>query len=333
MSEKFKAIVADKIDGVLKGRLVELSVADLPDEEVLVEVAYSTVNFKDGLAVSDKSPIPIAQKLPMVCGIDLSGTVLQSKSPKWKKGDRVLVNGYGLSERFWGGYSQKARLKPEWLIRVPDALSLEQVMAIGTAGYTAMLSVLAIEDHGTKPADGPVLVTGASGGVGSVAVMLLAKLGYEVVASTGRIAESKAFLEGLGASRLMGRDELARDPGPLEAETWAAVVDCVGGKVLATAIAQTRYEGIVAMSGLTGGTAIPTMVFPFILRGVTLRGIDSVMASRDRRERAWKRLGEIVDGKKLAEIYSVEPLARVPALADQILAGQVRGRVVIDVNA
>lgn len=333
MSERFRAIVADKIDGTLKGRLVELTLDDLPDEDVLVEVAYSTLNFKDGLAVSDKSPVPIAQTLPMVCGIDLSGTVLESRNPAWKKGDRVLVNGYGLSERHWGGYSQKARMKPEWLIRVPDGLSLEQVMAIGTAGYTAMLCVLAIEDHGVKPGDGPVLVTGASGGVGSVAVMLLARLGYEVVASTGRVAESKAFLEGLGASRLMGREELARDAAPLEAETWAAVVDCVGGKVLATAIAQTRYEGIVAMTGLTGGTALPITVFPFILRGVTLRGIDSVLASRERRQRAWNRLAALVDTSKLARIYTVEPLARVPALADQILAGQVRGRIVIDVNA
>jgi acrylyl-CoA reductase (NADPH) len=333
MSERFKAIVVDKIDGALKGQLVELSTADLPAEDVQVEVAYSTVNFKDGLALSASSPFPIAQSLPMVCGIDLAGTVISSKSPEWKKGDRILVNGFGLSERFWGGYSQRAALKPEWLIRVPEALSLEQAMAIGTAGYTAMLCVLAIEDHGVKPGDGPVLVTGASGGVGSVAVMLLAKLGYEVVASTGRVNESKAFLEGLGASRLIGREELAREAAPLEAETWAAAVDCVGGQVLATVIAQTRYEGIVAMTGLTGGVALSTTVLPFILRGVTLRGVDSVLASRPRRQRAWNRLAELIDPVKLAGIYTKEPLARVLELADQILAGQVRGRVVIDVNA
>lgn len=333
MTETFRAIVADEIDGKRAGRLVELPVGSLPDEKILVDVAYSTVNYKDGLAVSAHSPIPIAQTLPMVCGIDLAGTVNQSDDPAFKPGDRVLVNGYGLSERHWGGYAQKARLKPEWLVRVPDNLSLEQAMAIGTAGYTAMLCVLAIEDHGVKPGDGPILVTGASGGVGSVAVMLLSALGHEVVASSGRAEESGPFLKGLGASRIIGREELARDAAPLEAEIWAGVVDCVGAQVLATALAQTRYDGIVAMTGLAGGVGLATTVMPFILRSVTLKGIDSVLAPSARRQRAWDRLSELVDKDKLSAIYAVEPLENVPSLADKILSGQVRGRVVIDVNA
>lgn len=333
MSDTFNAIVFDEIDDVKKGRLTELSVSDLPDEKVHVDVAYSTVNFKDGLAMFEHSPIQIPQSIPMVGGIDLSGTVSESADSNWQAGDRVLVNGYGLSERHYGGYSQKARINPDFLIRVPDAISLEQAMAIGTAGYTAMLCVLAIEDHGVKPEDGKVLVTGASGGVGTVAVSLLSSLGYDVTASSGRVAENGDFLKGLGASELIARDELARDPSPMEAETWAAVVDCVGGNTLATAIAQTNYAGIVTMCGLTGGAEFSSSVIPFILRGVKLAGIDSVMAPIGIRQRAWDRLAEILDLDKLAEIYSVEPLAKVPDLAGQILQGQVKGRVVIDVNA
>ena len=332
MPDTFNAILADETDGAYQARLVTLSDDALPPEPVLVDVAFSTVNYKDGLAISPLSPIRIPQALPMVCGIDLAGTVRQSADPAWRPGDRVLVNGFGLSERHWGGLAQRARLRPEWLVRVPEALSLEQAMALGTAGYTAMLCVLAVEDHGVKPGDGPILVTGASGGVGSVAVMLLSALGHEVVACTGRVEESRAFLEALGASRLIDRSELARDSHPLERETWAAVVDCVGGQVLATALAQTRYDGVVAMTGLTGGAALNTTVMPFILRGITVRGIDSVLAPLERRARAWSRLAELVDPDKLATIYRVASLAEAPALADQILAGQLRGRVVIDVN-
>ncbi|MDC1436299.1 oxidoreductase [Gammaproteobacteria bacterium] len=333
MSDSFSAIVFDNVDDVKKGRLTELSLSDLPDEKVHIDVAYSTVNFKDGLAMSEHSPVPIVQKPPLVGGIDLAGTVTESSDLNWQAGDRVLVNGYGLSERHFGGYAQKARINPEFLVRVPEGISLEQAMAIGTAGYTSMLCVLAIEDHGVKPEDGKVLVTGASGGVGSVAVSLLSSLGYDVVASSGRISENGDFLKGLGAAELIERDELARDSKPVEAETWAAVVDCVGGKTLATAIAQAKYAGIVTMCGLTGGSELNTTVIPFILRGVQLAGIDSVMAPLALRQRAWNRLADVLDLGKLAEIYTVEPLAKVPELTDKILQGQVKGRVVIDVNA
>ena len=333
MSDTFNAIVFDEIDEVKKGRLTELSTTDLPDEDVHVDVAYSTVNFKDGLAMSEHSPIQIAQAMPMVGGIDLSGTVTESSNANWQAGDKVLVNGYGLSERHYGGYAQKARINPDFLIKLPEAISLEQAMAIGTAGYTAMLCVLAIEDHGVKPDDGKVLVTGASGGVGTVAINLLSELGYEVVASSGRAAENADFLKGLGASELIEREELARDPQAIEGETWAAVVDCVGGNTLATAIAQTNYSGIVTMCGLTGGAEFKSSVIPFILRGVKLAGIDSVMAPIAIRQRAWERLAEVLDLNKLNETYTVEPLANVPDLSSQILQGKVKGRVVIDVNA
>jgi acrylyl-CoA reductase (NADPH) len=333
MSSSIKAIIIDKVDGQLTRQFTDVSTADLPNESVLVDVAYSTVNYKDGLAISANSPARIVQKFPMVGGIDLAGTVRESATPQFARGDRVLVNGYGLSEHHWGGFAQQARLKPEWLIRVPEALSLEHAMAIGTAGYTAMLCVLAIEDHGVKPGDGPILVTGASGGAGSIAVTLLAALGHEVVAASGRVEENGEYLKMLGASRLIGREEMARDSAAVEAEIWAGVVDCVGAQVLATALAQTRYDGIVAMTGLAGGMGLSTTVVPFILRGVTLRGIDSVQAPLARRQRAWDRLAEIIDIKKLEAIYAVAPLASVPELADKILSGQVRGRIVIDVNA
>jgi len=330
MSEKIKAIVAREAGGKTRASLEEIDVGQLPAEDVLIAVSCSTLNYKDGLAVSGKARI--CRSLPMVCGIDVAGTVIESASPDWKAGDRVLVNGFGLSESHWGGYAQKARLKPEWLVRVPEPFSCEQAMAIGTAGYTSMLCVHAIQDHDVKPSDGQVLVTGAAGGVGSVAVMLLAKLGYEVCAATGRVEQTGDFLRSLGASRILDRSELARDSKPLEAENWAGVVDTVGDKVLATALAQTRYEGVVAACGLAGGAALPTTVMPFILRGVTLRGIDSVMAALERRRRAWDDLARLVDVDLLAKIYRVEPMSAVPALANEIVAGHIQGRVVIDVN-
>ncbi|MGD9983840.1 MAG: MDR family oxidoreductase [Porticoccaceae bacterium] len=331
MSDTFNALVLDRNeDKTVSASIKRLALADLPDEDVLVDIAYSTVNYKDGLAVTGASPI--VRKFPMVAGIDLAGTVATSRDSRFQPGDRVLVNGYGLSERFWGGYAQRQKLKPEWLVRVPDAFSLEEAMAIGTAGYTAMLCVQAIRDWGVQPDAGPVVVTGAAGGVGTVAIMLLAKLGYPVTAVTGRVEEARALLEQLGASEIIPRADLARDAAPLEAERWAAAVDTVGANTLASVIAQTRYEGIVTACGLAGGAGLPTSVMPFILRGVTLRGIDSVMAAQPRRQRAWDELAKLVDRNLLRAIYQVEPLARVPELGRAILAGAIKGRVVIDVN-
>ena len=331
MTTPFNALIIDKTDKKVSASIQQISLADLPDEEVLVDVAYSTVNYKDGLATT--GTLPICRKFPMVGGIDLAGTVVESKNPAFKAGDRVLVNGFGLSERYWGGYAQKQKLKAEWLVRVPETFSLEEAMAIGTAGYTAMLCVLALQDWGVKPDDGPIVVTGAAGGVGTVAIMLLAKLGYEVTASTGRVDEARPLLEALGAKDIIARDQLARDPGPLEAETWAGAVDTVGDNTLASVLAQTRYEGMVTACGLAGSTNLPASVMPFILRGVTLRGIDSVMAPLKRRQRAWDSLAELVDLDLLRQIYSVEPLSKVPQLASDILAGKIKGRIVIDVNA
>ena len=330
MTDSFNAIVAEEVDGKTRVSLKSISLADLPDEEVLVQVAYSTLNYKDGLAVSGKGRI--CRKLPLICGIDLAGTVVESRNERFKPGDQVLVNGFGLSETQNGGYSQYQRLKADWLVRVPAAFSLEQTMAIGTAGYTSMLCVQAIQDHGIRPEDGPVLVTGAAGGVGSVAISLLAKLGYSVTAATGRVEETSGFLKALGASEIIARDELARDSKPMEREIWAAAVDTVGDKVLATVLSQTRYEGLVAACGLAGGMGLPTTVAPFILRGVTLRGIDSVMASQERRQRAWDALAGLTDLEALASIYRVEPLSKLPELAEMIIAGDIKGRVVIDVN-
>ena len=331
MTTSFNALIIDREDKKVSASLKQISLADLPDEEVLVDVAYSTVNYKDGLATT--GTLPICRKFPMVGGIDLAGTVVESKNPAFKAGDRVLVNGFGLSERYWGGYAQKQRLKAEWLVRVPAAFSLEETMAIGTAGYTAMLCVLALQDGDVVPESGPIVVTGAAGGVGTVAIMLLAKLGYEVTASTGRVAEARPLLEALGAKHIIARDQLARDPGPLEAETWAGAVDTVGGNTLASVLAQTHYEGLVTACGLAGSTNLPASVMPFILRGVTLRGIDSVMAPLERRQRAWDELAKLVDLDLLRQIYNVEPLSKVPELANDILAGKIKGRVVIDVNA
>ena len=331
MSDSFNAVVVEEnSEGKLEAGLKQLSLADLPEEEVLVDITYSTLNYKDSLAVSGKGKI--CRRLPMVCGIDLAGTVVESSSSHWKAGDRVLVNGFGLSEVHWGGYAQKQRLNSDWLVKIPDAFSEEQAMAIGTAGYTAMLCVNAIRDHGVSPGDGKVIVTGATGGVGSVATMLLARLGYEVIAATGK-AESRDYLLSLGASDTIERAELDRDAKPLEKETWVAAVDTVGSKTLATVAAQTKYEGIVTACGLAGGFDLPTTVMPYILRGVTLRGIDSVMAAREKRERAWNDLAELIEQEQLKEVYKIEPMSKIKELADKLIAGQITGRIVIDVNA
>ena len=330
MSDTIQAIVARERDGKVEGQLETIALHDLPDEDVLVDISHSTLNYKDGLAVSGRGRI--CRRLPMVCGIDLAGVVRESRDGRFQAGDKVLVNGYELSEKYWGGYAQQQRLRGDWLVPVPEAFTAEQAMALGTAGYTAMLGVHAIEDAGVTPDAGPALVTGATGGVGAVSVMLLARLGYQVTGVTGK-PDGARFLESLGAANTIPREELARDSRPLESENWAAVIDSVGGTTLATALAQTRRGGLAAAVGLAGGFRLPATVMPFILRGVTLRGIDSVMASRERRRRAWAALADLIDPAALNDIYRVAPMSDLPELANEILDGRISGRVVIDVNA
>lgn len=323
----FPAIVATEPG---PATLQELTDDQLPDGDVTVAVRYSSLNFKDGLAVTGKGKI--IRSFPMVCGIDLAGTVESSDSSAFKPGDDVVVTGWGLSESAPGGYTQKQRLKSDWLVKRPDTLTLQQTMAIGTAGLTAMLCVIALENNGLTPAnDGEVLVTGAGGGVGSVAVAVLAKLGYQVAASTGR-AETHDFLRSLGATTIVDRAELATAGKPFDKERWAGAVDTVGSQTLATVLAQTKYGGGVAACGLAGGNDLPTTVLPFILRGVSLLGIDSVMCPTPRRVEAWDRLARDLPTEKLEELTTVEPMTRVPELAEDILAGRTRGRVVIDTS-
>lgn len=332
MAETFNAIVArERSDGKVRGELETLSLGDLPEQNTLIDVAYSTLNFKDGLAVSGAGKI--CRKVPMVCGIDLAGTIADSADDRFKPGDAVLINGYGLSESHWGGYTQKQRVSSDWLVKIPAGWDVKSVMAIGTAGYTAMLSVMAIMDHGIKPADGPIAVSGASGGVGSVALLLLKTLGYDAVAITGRPEENRAHFDALGASDVAARADFERDCKPLEKETFAGAIDSVGSKTLATLLAQTKYEGLVAACGLAGGISLPSTVMPFILRGVTLRGIDSVMASQERRTRAWSLLAQYLRPEMLEGLYEVEPMSRLPELAKSLLSGGITGRIVINTNA
>ena len=326
---EFNAIVAREVDRRSQGTLETLTLADLPDRDVLVKIDYSSLNYKDALAVSGRGKI--CRSMPMVCGIDLAGTIAESAHPGWKAGERVVINGFGMSETVWGGYSQYQRVSSDWLVRLPEAFAPEQAMAIGTAGYTAMLCVHDLQDHGVTPGDGRICVSGASGGVGSVALLLLAKLGYQAVAVSGR-PETEPYLRELGAVDVIDRAELDRDPRPLEKEVWAAGIDCVGSKTLATMLAQTRYEGIVAACGLAGGADLPATVMPFILRGVTLRGVDSVMAAQPRRQRAWDDLARLVAPAELAAVFDIRPMSDLPKLATQLLDGQLRGRIVIDVN-
>ena len=331
MSDTFTALVLEEVDGKPRATLKDLTTADLPADDVTVRVAYSTLNYKDGLAITGKAKI--ARRLPMVCGIDLAGTVEESNSPAYKTGDAVVVTGWGLSESHWGGYAQKQRVKSDWLVPIPKEFSLTQAMAIGTAGFTSMLCVMGLERMGVKPGEHEVVVTGAAGGVGSVAVALLAKLGYKVAASTGR-PELRDYLESLGATSMVERAALAQPSGrPLDSERWAGGVDTVGGEVLASVLRGIRYGGAVAACGLAGGANLPTSVYPFILRGVSLIGIDSVMCPKPARLEAWRRLAHDLPLAKLEAMTVVEPLSKVPQLAEEIIKGQVRGRVVIDVNA
>lgn len=328
--DTFRAMVIDQVDGKPKAGFRDLTLADLPDNEVLVKVEFSTLNYKDGLSISGRGRI--ARRFPMVAGADLAGTVVESRSPEWKAGDKVVVNGWGMSETEWGGYSGYQRVKPGWLTRLPEAFTLEEAMAIGTAGYTAALCVVALEDWGTiRRGEGEVLVTGAAGGVGSVAVALLASRGYPVTASTGR-PDTHDYLRSLGASQFVDRATLAEKGGPLQKERWTGAIDSVGSTTLANVLAQTVYGGAVAACGLAGGFDLPGTVMPHILRGVTLIGVDSVMAPAAKRDRAWALLAESLDRQKLAAMTTVEPMDRLPELATAIMAGQTRGRVVIRIG-
>jgi putative YhdH/YhfP family quinone oxidoreductase len=330
MAESFTAVVIEDEANKARTTFKQLTLADLPDHEVLVEVEFSTLNYKDGLVISGNRN-KVARKLPMIAGIDLAGTVVESRSPAWRAGDKVVVNGFGLSETHYGGYSRYARLKPEWLVRLPAAFSCEQAMAIGTAGYTSALCVDALIDFGLTKDAGEVLVTGAAGGVGSVAVALLSAAGFDVVASTGR-PDTHDYLKTLGARSFVDRASLQEKGPPLQKERWAGAVDVVGGTTLANVLAQTKYARGVAACGLTAGLELPTTVLPHILRSVALLGVDSVMAPLAKREKAWQRLARDLPPKKLADITRVEPMSKLVELAAEILAGQVRGRVVIDVK-
>ena len=324
----FKALQLNQTDAGFSASVVELEDSQLPAGDVLVRVDYSTLNYKDGLAITNKSPV--VRLWPMVAGIDGAGTVLESSHPGWKAGDRFVHNGWGLGETRWGLMSGHARLQGDWLVPLPSAFTTRQAMAIGTAGYTAMLCVLALERHGLKPADGEVLVTGATGGVGSIATAVLAKLGYTVGAATGKTSE-QAYLKALGARTVMDRAELAAPGRPLQKERWAAVVDAVGSHTLANACAQTRYGGVVAACGLAQGADFPATVMPFILRGITLAGIDSVLAPLAQRRQAWDRLARDLQPALLETMTEEIPLERAVARATDLMSGQVRGRVVVKI--
>jgi acrylyl-CoA reductase (NADPH) len=331
VTESFRAIRLYKTDAGQEARFVDLTEADLMDGDVTVRVEYSTVNYKDGLALTGKAPI--VRAWPLTPGIDFAGVVETSENPGFSPGERVVLNGWGVGESHHGGYAGKARVKGDWLVKLPDALSTAEAMAIGTAGYTAMLSVMALEHEGAAPDQGDILVTGAAGGVGSVAIALLAGLGYRVVASSGRKASEGDYLSGLGAADIIDRAEFAAAGRPLGRERWAGAVDAVGSHTLANVLSQTRYGGAVAACGLAQGMDLPGSVAPFILRGVTLCGIDSVMAPKAKREEAWKRLARDLDLAKLAAMRLDARLADAPALGADIIEGKVRGRVVLDVNA
>ncbi len=325
----FKGILIEKDENGYRATLKDIDDSLLPEGDVTVRVAYSSLNYKDGLAITGKSPV--VRRFPMIPGVDLAGTVEASSNPDYRVGDSVLLNGWGVGETHWGGLAQKARLKGEWLVHLPSAFSPRQAMAIGTAGYTAMLCVLALERHGITPDKGDILVTGAAGGVGSVAIAVLSKLGYRVVAVSGRMEEAD-YLKGLGAAEVLGRTEFANPGKPLGKERWAGAVEVVGSHVLANVCATTKYGGVVAACGLAGGMDFPATVAPFILRGVTLAGIDSVMCPRPARVEAWTRLARDLDTSKLDAISRGIGLSEAIAAASSLLAGQVRGRVVVDVQ-
>jgi acrylyl-CoA reductase (NADPH) len=325
----FKAIIVDKAEAGQTVRLAEFDDKELMEGDVTVGVEYSTVNYKDGLALTGKAPV--VRRFPMIPGIDFAGRVESSSHPGWKPGDEVIVNGWGLGETHLGGYAQKARVKGDWLVRLPQSMSAREAMAIGTAGYTAMLAVMALERAAITPARGPVIVTGAAGGVGSVAIALLARLGYAVICSTGRPTEA-AYLKGLGATEVIERKELSGAARPLAKERWAGGVDAVGSTTLANVLSMTRYAGAVAACGLAGGMDLPTSVAPFILRGVSLIGIDSVMCPQAVRQEAWRRLETDLDRAKIAVMTTEIGLGEVIDAGARIVAGEVRGRIVVKVG-
>ena len=328
MSERFKAILISRDEEKRQSVAVtELTEADLMDGDVTVAVEASTVNYKDGLAITGRSPV--VRRFPLVPGIDFAGTVVSSSNPDWKEGDKVILNGWGTGETHHGAYAGRSRVKGEWLVPLPEGMSVFDAMAVGTAGYTAMLSIMALERQGITPARGPLVVTGAAGGVGSVAIAILAKLGYHVIASTGRTSE-EAYLKGLGATEVIAREELSGPAKPLAKERWAGGVDAVGSHTLANVLSMTSYGGAVAACGLAQGMDLPTSVAPFILRGISLLGIDSVMAPKARRLEAWKRISTDLDLGKLAAISTRIGFDGIIGAAESILDGKIRGRVVID---
>ncbi|MGY3864893.1 acrylyl-CoA reductase (NADPH) [Aeromonas bivalvium] len=325
----FKGILIEKDETGYRAAYQSIPEEILPEGDVTVAVEWSSLNYKDGLALTGAAPV--VRRFPLIPGIDFAGTVLDSQHPDWRPGDKVVLNGWGVGETHSGGLAERARIKGDWLVPLPERFSARDAMAIGTAGYTAMLCVMALEKHGLIPGDGDILVTGANGGVGSVAIALLAKLGYRVVAATGRLNEAD-YLSSLGAAEVIDRAELAEPGRPLGKERWAGVIDTVGSHTLANACATTRYGGAVAACGLAGGMDFPSTVMPFILRGVALYGIDSVMAPRPLRQQAWRRLAEDLDLSRLGLITREVPLPDVVALGDAFLAGQVRGRILVNIQ-
>ncbi len=329
MPETFKAYQITKDEDTTRIELTELSENDLMDGDVTVRVEYSTLNYKDGLALTNSAPV--VRRFPLTPGIDFAGTVIESTNPRFKKDDHVILNGFGVGEVHSGGYAEIARVDANWLIAKPGAISSRQAMAVGTAGYTAMLCVMALENHGIKPGDGTILVTGAAGGVGSVAILLLAKLGYRVAAVTGRLEESD-YLQSLGAAEVIDRQKFSEKPRPLGKELWVGAVDVAGGNTLANVISQIVYGGAAAACGLAESMSLPTSVAPFILRGVTLYGIDSVMAPLDKREQAWQRIAKDLDFDLLEMVTEEITLEELPAAAAAIMAGSVRGRTVVKLS-
>ncbi|MCR4267361.1 MDR family oxidoreductase [Nitratireductor sp. ZSWI3] len=328
MTDKFQAVLISRDEDKNQSvDWVELSEDDLMEGDVTVAVEATTVNYKDGLAITGKAPV--VRRFPLVPGIDFAGTVTRSSHPDWKEGDKVILNGWGVGETHYGAYAERARVKGEWLVPLPDGMSARDAMAVGTAGYTAMLCVMALERHGIVPERGPVVVTGAAGGVGSVAVALLAGLGHHVIASTGR-PEEAGYLRELGAAEIIGRDELSGPARPLGKERWAGGVDAVGSHTLANVLSMTSYGGAVAACGLAQGMDLPSSVAPFILRGVSLLGVDSVMAPKALRLEAWRRIATELDHAKLAAISNVVPFKEVIAAARDIIDGKIRGRVVVE---